>query len=475
VTTHRDDRPVPQGSEPDAIEIARIVTGVRAAAGSLDTVDRRRDVLARLRDLLVDAADALADALAGDLGKSATEAWTTEIGFTIRQIDHIERHLDRWTRPRRVRLSATLRPGRASVVPRPLGTVCIIAPWNYPVQLTLAPLAAALAAGNTAVVKPSEVAPATEALLASLLTERLGDVVGVVTGGVAASTSLLEHRFDHIFYTGNGRVGRIVMRAASEHLTPVTLELGGKSPAIVTGSADVAIAARRLAWGKFVNAGQTCVAPDHVLVERHLEDRLVAALRTEIDRFFGGDPAHSADFGRIVNAHHHDRLTRFIDGSDASNGVVAVGGAHDRERLHIDPTVLVGTARSSPVMDEEIFGPILPVLAVDDLEDAIAVVRSRPHPLALYLFSTDDTERQRVLEGTSSGGLVVNHTLLHLAVEDLPFGGVGESGMGAYHGRTGFDTFSHLRPVLDRPNHPDPRLLYPPYGRWKQRILRRLL
>jgi aldehyde dehydrogenase (NAD+) len=456
-------------------DIAAIVETMRTAAGCLDELDRRRDALGRLRDLLVDASDALATALADDLGKSPTEAWTTEIGFTIGQIDHILGNLDRWARPRRVRLPVTLRPGRAQVVPRPLGTVCIIAPWNYPVQLTLAPLAAALAAGNTAVVKPSEVAPATEALLARLIGERLPDVVGVVTGGVAAATALLEHRFDHIFYTGNGRVGRVVMRAAAEHLTPVTLELGGKSPAIVTGSADIPIAARRIAWGKFVNAGQTCVAPDHVLVERHLEDRLLAELRIEIDRFFGGDPASSPDFGRIVNAHHHQRLTRFIDGTDPADGVAAIGGGHDRERLHIDPTVLVGTDRTAPVMDEEIFGPILPIIPVDDLDDAIAMVRSRPHPLALYLFSTDDAERRRVLRGTHSGALVVNHTLIHLAVEDLPFGGVGESGMGAYHGRTGFDTFSHLRPVLERPNRPDPRLLYPPYGPWKRRLLRRLL
>jgi aldehyde dehydrogenase (NAD+) len=457
-------------------EIVRgTVEAMRAAAGSLDDLARRRDALGRLRHLLVDASDSLAAALADDLGKSSTEAWTTEIGFTIGQIDHIERNLDRWARPRRVRLPATLRPGRAHVIPRPVGTVCIIAPWNYPVQLTLAPLAAALAAGNTAVVKPSEVAPATEALLARLLGERLPDTVGVVTGGVDVATRLLEHRFDHIFYTGNGRVGRVVMRAAAEHLTPVTLELGGKSPAIVTGSADIGIAARRIAWGKFVNAGQTCVAPDHVLVERHLEDRFVSALRSEIGRFFGGDPMASPDFGHIVNLHHHDRLSRFIDGSDPANGVVAIGGGHDRDALHIDPTVLVGTERDSPVMDEEIFGPILPVIAVDDLDDAISVIRSRPHPLALYLFSTDAAERRRVLHSTDSGALVVNHSLLHLAVEDLPFGGVGESGMGAYHGRTGFDTFSHLRPVLERPNRPDPRLLYPPYGPWKRRLLRRLL
>ncbi|MGA1345501.1 MAG: aldehyde dehydrogenase family protein [Ilumatobacteraceae bacterium] len=468
----RDDVSRP-GSTPT--DVAATVAAMRDAAGSLDMLDRRRDALRRLRDLLVDATDTLSNALADDLGKSATEAWTTEIGFTIGQIDHIERSLDRWSRPRRVRLPMTLRPGRARVVPTPLGTVCIIAPWNYPIQLTLAPLAAALAAGNTAVVKPSEVAPATEALLARLLGERLPDVVGVVTGGVDTATELLRHRFDHIFYTGNGRVGRVVMRAAAEHLTPVTLELGGKSPAIVTGSADVAVAARRIAWGKFVNAGQTCVAPDHVLVERHLEDRLVSALRAEIDRFTGGDPAASPDFGRIVNVHHHDRLSRFIDGSDPTNGVTVVGGGHDRDTLHIDPTVLVGTARTSPVMDEEIFGPILPIIPVDDLDDAIDVVRSRPHPLALYLFSTDDEERRQVLRDTHSGALVVNHALLHLAVEDLPFGGVGESGMGAYHGRTGFDTFSHLRPVLERPNRPDPRLLYPPYGPWKRRILRRLL
>jgi aldehyde dehydrogenase (NAD+) len=359
-------------------------------------------------------------------------------------------------------------------VQEPLGTVLIIAPWNYPVQLVLGPLIPALAAGNTAVVKPSEVAPATAAALADLIPRYLDErAVQVVTGGVDETTELLAHQFDHIFYTGNGTVGRVVMEAASRHLTPVTLELGGKSPAIVTDSADVVVSARRIAWGKFVNAGQTCVAPDYVLVPESLHDQFVAELVTALKTFFGDDPATSQDYGRIVNARHHARLTGLLDrgGYDA----VAVGGERDIDSRYIAPTVLTGVKPDAAVMEDEIFGPILPVLTYEQLDDAIAFVNERPKPLALYVFGSRATAIDRVVEHTSAGGVTVNHTLLHVSVHDLPFGGVGASGMGAYHGDAGFHIFSHAKPILHRSTKPDASIAYPPYTAFKQKVLRRVL
>lgn len=441
--------------------------------GALLSLDNRRSALTRLGAAIEAEREALTEALAEDLGKSEVEAWTTELGFTLGQVRHALDNLGKWSADRRVRLKLQLRPGRAFLRPTPLGTVCVIAPWNYPVQLVLAPVVAALAAGNTVVVKPSELAPATERVLCRLIRTHLSDVVSVVTGGAEQTGLLLQERFDHIFYTGNGRVGRIVMKAAAEHLTPVTLELGGKSPAIVTPSADPRIAARRIAWGKFINAGQTCVAPDYVLIDASVADRFCSELATAVSEFFGSDPADSADFGRIINTHHHRRLTQLLEAD--GNGTVIIGGQSESESQYLAPTVIDHSSISAPVMEDEIFGPILPILRVPDLEAAIATIASLPHPLALYLFSTDDTDRHKVLERTNSGGVLINHTLLHLAAEDLPFGGVGESGLGSYHGQAGFDTFSHLRPVMQRPMRPDPSLLYPPYGNLKKRILERFM
>jgi aldehyde dehydrogenase (NAD+) len=367
-----------------------------------------------------------------------------------------------------------MRPGRAVIHPEPLGTVCIIAPWNYPVQLLLAPLVPAIAAGNSAVLKPSEVTPTVAEALADLVPRYLDErLVGVVTGGVEETTALLEERFDHIFYTGNGNVARIVMAAAARHLTPVTLELGGKSPAIVAADADVRVAARRIAWGKFVNAGQTCVAPDYVLVDEAVEDELVAGLVTAIGDFYGEDPARSPDFARIVSDRHVERLAGLLDAGGYDSTVV--GGDVDRGDRYVAPTVLTGVKPDAAVMGEEIFGPILPVIGVDGVEEAIRFVERRDKPLALYAFSSDDRTLERIVEHTSAGGVALNHVLLHLAVPELPFGGVGPSGTGAYHGRAGFDTFSHRKSVLRKPTKPDPSLLYPPYTALKSKLTRRLL
>jgi aldehyde dehydrogenase (NAD+) len=294
-----------------------------------------------------------------------------------------------------------------------------------------------------------------------------------VEGGVDETTALLEQRWDHVFYTGNGRVGRVVAAAAARHLTPVTLELGGKSPAIVDRSADVRVAARRIAWGKFVNAGQTCVAPDHVLVHRDVESSLLSELATAVRSFYGSDPSASPDYGRIVDDRHFARLRRLLDAGGYNT--VVCGGDGDPSTRYLAPTIVAGVSPDAAMMRDEIFGPILPVIAVDDVEAAIEIVRAGDKPLALYVFSGSDAVAERVLETTSSGGACVNATVMHLAVPELPFGGVGESGTGAYHGLRGFQAFSHRRSVLERPTRPDPSVLYPPYTRWKQRLLRRFM
>jgi aldehyde dehydrogenase (NAD+) len=453
-----------------------LVAHLRATFASHRTrpLDWRRQQLRGLQRLLSEREPELLAALHQDLGKPAIEGWLTELGHVRAEIDHILEHLDRWAAPDRVPVRALLRPARARIVPEPLGVVLVIAPWNYPVHLLLLPMAYALAAGNTVIGKPSEVAAATSAALARWLPRYVdSDAVVLVEGDAPVVTSLLEQRFDHIFYTGNGRVGRIVMAAAARHLTPVTLELGGKSPVLVDRSANIDVAARRVAWGKWLNAGQTCVAPDYVLVDRQVEGPFVDALARHARAFYGEDPQGSDDYARIVNDRHFDRLCGLIDGRQG--GRVAFGGQRDRDSRYLAPTVLTGVSWEDPVMGEEVFGPVLPILAVDGLDDAIATVNAHDKPLALYVFAEDRAASDRVVAETSSGGVCVNATLLHLAVPTLPFGGVGESGMGAYHGATGFYTFSHRKAVLTRPTSIDPPITYPPYTRLKQWFLRRAL
>ncbi|WP_079147013.1 aldehyde dehydrogenase family protein [Streptomyces griseochromogenes] len=437
-------------NHPTPEQPADVVARLRATfrTGRTKPVEWRTGQLRRLRAMLTENGADLATALHADLGKSSAEAYRTEIDFTVREIDHTLDHLDEWLRPESAPVPAHLGADAAAWTQYdPLGVVLVIAPWNYPAQLLLAPMVGALASGNAVVAKPSELAPATSAALAGLIPAYLDtDAVAVVEGGVPETTALLAERFDHIFYTGNGAVGRIVMRAAAEHLTPVALELGGKSPVFVDRGTDLDVVADRLARGKFLNAGQTCVAPDYVLADPETAAALEAALVRVVQAVFGTDPQTSPEYGRIVNERHFDRLCALL-----GSGRVAVGGGSDRADKYIAPTVLADVDPKSPVMREEIFGPILPIVTVSGLDEAIAFINDRDKPLALYVFTESEETRGRIAAETSSGGLGYGLPLAHLTVSDLPFGGVGESGMGSYHGRYSIETFSHRKAVLAKP------------------------
>jgi len=443
------------------------------AAGLTRPLAWRREQLNSLNRMLSDNVDVIAAALHDDLGKSESEAYLTEIGFLSGEIRNTLKHLSSWTRAKRVNIPVVLQPGSAKIVPEPLGVVLIIAPWNYPFLLTLSPLVGALAAGNAAVLKPSELAPKTSAILAALIPVYLDKrAVTVVEGGVPETTQLLEQRFDHIFYTGSGPVGRIVMTAAAKHLTPVTLELGGKSPAYVDGSSNLRQVAKRIAWGKFVNTGQTCVAPDYVLGTQAVLDQLAEHLADAIRDMYGSAIEANPDYGRIVNDGHFDRLIGYL-----SEGDVVTGGEHNRQERYLAPTVLNRVSRSAAIMQGEIFGPILPLIAADDLSDAIAFVNELDKPLALYVFSERGDVIQRWQNETSSGALGVNAPIIHLSAHDLPFGGVGPSGMGSYHGERSFLTFSHLKSVMSKPLIPDTlaATVMPPYTSAKSKLIRKLL
>ena len=427
--------------------------------GATRSVEWRLTQLKKLEGALEAREEALCAALKADLGKAAYESWLSEIGMTLGELRFARKHLKKWAAVKRRPSAMPLFPAGSRVVPQPYGTVLIMSPWNYPVQLTLVPLVSALAAGNCAVVKPSAYAPN----VARAVAELLGDIfppeyVSVVQGGRAENAALLEQDFDYIFFTGSPAVGKTVMAAAAQHLTPVTLELGGKSPVIIAPDANIPLAARRIAWGKFLNAGQTCVAPDHVYIPKNLRDSFVEALAGQIRQLYGADPLAGPDLPKIINEKHFNRVAGLMAG-----GRIAVGGRTDPAARHIEPTVLVDVAESDAVMQEEIFGPVLPVLTYDSLDDLIARQQKKARPLALYIFTGDRALEKRIVSALPSGGVCVNDTVIHLANPHVPFGGVGNSGMGACHGRTGFDTFTHYRTVVRR-GALDLPMRYAPYG-----------
>jgi aldehyde dehydrogenase (NAD+) len=431
----------------------------------------RKHQLEQMVKMLEDNEAAFLGALATDLGKPSVEGFITDIAFVTGEVKSMIKKLKKWNKPERVRTPLVAMPARSRLIPEPLGVVLVIAPWNYPIQLLLVPAAGAIAAGNAVVMKPSEVSAATSALLGELVPKYMDpSAVAIVEGGIPETTDLLEQRFDHIFYTGNGTVGRVVMTAAVKNLTPVTLELGGKSPVIIDSSANLKVSAHRIAWGKWLNAGQTCVAPDYVLVDEKVRDAFVDELGKAVGEFYGENPQASESYARIVSPRHFDRLTGLLRGA-----TVAVGGVTDEATRYIAPTVLVDVDMESAVMNEEIFGPILPVISVTSTDDAISYVNAHDHPLALYVFAENKKVVREVLARTTAGGVTVNGTILHLTNPNLPFGGIGESGMGGYHGRAGVRIFQHMKPVLTRGTKLDPSLTYPPYTARKEKIFRKVL
>ncbi len=429
------------------------------ATGKTLDIGWRLNALKRLEDAVRADERLLYQALHEDLGKSAYEASMTEVGLVLAELHLARKKLASWAKPARRMPALAQIPGSARIYKEPFGLALIMSPWNYPAQLTLIPVISAVAAGNCALVKPSAYAQATSAAMARIIAAAFepGHVT-VVEGGRAENQALLEEQFDYIFFTGSTEVGKLVMEKAARHVTPVTLELGGKSPAIVDDTADIDMVARRIAFGKLLNLGQTCIAPDYVLVFASVKDRLVDALRRELDAMVPDEAYLKAHVGRIVNQKHYERLKGLLQGQRILHG----GAAHDDTR-QITPALLDAPNVHSPAMQEEIFGPLLPILPVQSMEEAIALVRARPKPLALYLFTKDRARERQVLAQVSFGGGCVNDTMLHVSSHRMPFGGVGLSGMGRYHGKAGFDTFSHHKSVLKKGRWPDLKLRYHPY------------
>ncbi len=463
----------PITSEQSAFGIATQVDSLRKAFSSGCTKSKtwRIQQLQQLKKMLIEQEAALLAALKSDLGKSEQESWVSEVGFVLSDLNHTLKHLNKWSKPRKVPTPLVTQPGLSYQLPEPLGTVLIIGAWNYPIQLVLAPLVAAIAAGNCAVVKPSELSRQTSKVLAELIPQYLDkECITVIEGAVAETTELLKQKFDHIFYTGGEGVAKIVMRAAAEHLTPVTLELGGKNPCIVDSNTNLGVSASRIVWSKWMNAGQTCVSPDYVLVEKAFVDTFVAALKEKIELFYTSDASSSNDFGHIVNEKHFERLTAYLEGQN-----VVYGGDSKADSRYIAPTLIMAPDEKSLIMQEEIFGPILAIISVDSIDDAITFINRRPKPLALYVYTNNKGFEQKVLEQTSAGSVGVNDGMMFMANSNLPFGGVGNSGMGQYHGKSGFDTFSHLKSVMKRSFLFDIPLRYPPFNRFKFNILKKLL
>jgi len=444
-------------------DIAAVLTRHRDYfhSGKTRPAEWRERQLTAVGTLVTEQADELAKALWSDLRRNRVDAALGDLRIIAEEAAYARRKVRRWMKPQREGVPLFLQPGRTVVQFDPLGVGLIIGAWNYPIQLLLSPLIAALSGGNAAVLKPSEVSPASAEALARFVPQYLDrEAVSVVMGGVDETTALLEQKWDHIFFTGGTSIGRIVMAAAAQNLTPVVLELGGKSPAIVDASADLKVAARRIAHGRWLNAGQTCTAPDYVLVAKTVARTFLQHLKQTAIDFYGTDPQKSPDYGRIVSARHFDRLKTLLD-----KGTVFHGGQHDHNDLYIAPTILTDVPADAPVLQEEIFGPILPVLEVVGIEQAIQHVNAQPHPLGLYVFTGDQAVADRVFAATSSGDAAVNDCAVQPIVRELPFGGVGNSGMGKYHGIWGFRAYTNARGVLYRGTRIDPSLRYPPYSR----------
>lgn len=430
----------------------------------------RKEQLSQIKKLIVENETDLLAALKEDLNKPGLEAWTTELSYITGDVDHVLKRLKKWSKPRKVSTPLIVQPGKSFIQPDPQGSVLIMSAWNYPLQLVFAPLVAVIAAGNCAVIKPSDLAPAVSAIIAQLVPKYLDSkAISVVEGAIPETTALLALPFDHIMYTGNGMVGRIVMTAAAKHLTPVTLELGGKSPVWLDNSCNINIAAQRIAWGKWINAGQTCIAPDYIMTTEDMVEPLVNALKKQIKAMFGDKPIDSESYGRIVNERHTERLTTNLD-----SGEIVHGGSFDISAKFFEPTIILNPQLDSKVMQEEIFGPILPIITVDNYLAAKELILSRDKPLAAYIFTKDSVQEQDWVQTISAGSQCINDVIMFNAVPDLPFGGTGQSGMGQYSGKSGFDNFSHLKSVLKRPFLKDLPVRFAPYSNFKWKLLRKI-
>ena len=451
-------------------EINSLVTRQRKyfQTGATLPVSVRITALRGLYTAIVKYENEIHDALKKDLGKSGFESYMCETGLVLEEISYMLKHIRRFAGEKRVRTPLAQFHSRSFKKPSPYGVTLIMSPWNYPFMLTLSPLVDALAAGNTAVVKPSAYSPNTSEILRKILSQCFDpQYVAVVTGGRAENTCLLREHFDYIFFTGSQTVGKEVMRNAAEYLTPVTLELGGKSPCIVDQTADIRLAARRIVFGKYLNCGQTCVAPDYIYCHRSVKDSLVKEIQRQIQLQYGEEPLHNPDYGKIINEKHFDRILGLIEEKK-----IVHGGNSDRDTLRIEPTVLDNVTFADPVMQEEIFGPLMPVLVFDSLDEAIAGINAMPHPLALYFFTSDKAAAKDVTSRCGFGGGCINDTIIHLATTKMGFGGFGESGMGAYHGKTGFDTFSHYKSIVDKKTWIDLPMRYQPYRKMHEKMVR---
>ncbi|XP_061505657.1 aldehyde dehydrogenase family 3 member B1 isoform X8 [Anopheles gambiae] len=444
-------------------------------SGKTRDVDFRLNQLKALLRCYEENTAEMANVLAADLRKHKQEAHLLEIEFILNDLRNTLYNLREWVKPEKPEKSLVNVMDGVYIYKDPYGVVLVIGAWNYPLQLTLVPVAAAIAAGNCVVIKPSEVAPASAKFIAETLPKYLSqDCYRVVTGGPKETSELLKEKFDYVFYTGSGRVGKIIHQACSENLTPCTLELGGKSPCYLDGTANIAIAARRILWGKFINAGQTCIAPDYILCSKQVQKQFLEEARKVLNEWYGANPKDSPDLCRIINQNHFQRLTSLLKGAN-----VAIGGETDLQDRYISPTILIDVKSTDPVMQDEIFGPILPILNVDNAYDAIKFINSRDKPLSIYIFSENEKDRKAIIENTSCGGICINDTMAHVAVEALPFGGVGPSGMGSYHGKYSFDTFVHKKSCLTKDFNPIGEKLaasrYPPYSESKLSFLSTLL
>jgi len=428
--------------------------------------------LERLKKAVMDSEKILYEALHADLKKTDEDAWATEVGFFLSELNHTIKHLQEWMQPKSVATNLVNMPSSSYTIQEPLGVVCIIAPWNYPFQLLFTPLIGAIAGGNCAVLKPSEFAPATAKVMAKIVDDLFPNNYMLYLEGDGATVLpplLTENRFDHIFYTGSTAVGKIIYKYAAEKLVPVTLELGGKSPAVITADANLRVAARRLASPKFSNCGQMCIAPDYILVPTDLKDKLIKELIIAIQSFYGAEAEASEHYGKIINDKQWLRITSYL-----SEGEIVYGGKSNREKLFIEPTIMTGIHADAKIMQDEIFGPILPILTYTSKEEALAIIQKNPNPLAFYVFTENKVDEQYWLTNVPSGGACVNNATMHITNHELPFGGRGFSGTGGYHGKLSFDTFTHTKSVLKTPTWIDPSFKYPPY-KGKAWLLKRLI